>query len=154
PAGFDVQLSARSGSMNSGLIFPGRIRTSPLNIQLSSPLSGVVEAMCGSSLPASADPMPTTRLFFCAKAGGANNSAAPRIAKSSFFIGPPYGWRHVTVGTGIIKPCASPRTYNCGTTMALGKDMSAETPSVSHEPYWWDAAPREAPTDVVLPTRC
>ena len=40
PAGFDVQLSARSGSMNSGLILPGRTRTRPLNIQLSRPLSG------------------------------------------------------------------------------------------------------------------
>jgi len=38
--------------------------------------------------------------------------------------------------------------------MPSGTDMSAETCSVSHEPYWWDAAPREAPTDVALPRRC
>jgi hypothetical protein len=86
PAGFDVQLSARSGSMNSGLILPGRTRTRPLNIQLSRPLSGVVEAICGSSLPASAEPMPTTRLFFCAKAGCTNISAAHTMASTIFFI--------------------------------------------------------------------
>jgi glycine/D-amino acid oxidase-like deaminating enzyme len=32
--------------------------------------------------------------------------------------------------------------------------MAAETLSVSHEPYWWDAAPREPRTDVALPRRC
>src|SRR5437660_3041239 len=35
-----------------------------------------------------------------------------------------------------------------------GKDMPVETPPVSHEPYWWEAAPREAPTEVALPKRC
>src|SRR5438128_11782269 len=78
--------------MNSGLILPGRTRTRPLNIQLSRPLSGVVEAMCGSSLPASAEPMPTARLFFCAKAGGANISAAHTMPNTIFFIDcPPVG---------------------------------------------------------------
>ena len=32
--------------------------------------------------------------------------------------------------------------------------MAAELASISHEPYWWDAAPREAPVDVALPARC
>ncbi len=32
--------------------------------------------------------------------------------------------------------------------------MVAESASVSHEPYWWDAAPREGPVDVALPKRC
>jgi glycine/D-amino acid oxidase-like deaminating enzyme len=32
--------------------------------------------------------------------------------------------------------------------------MSAEWASVSREPYWWDAAPREAPSDVALPKKC
>ena len=72
--------------MNSGLIVPGFSRTRPLNIQLSKPLSGVVEAMCGSSLPASAEPMPTTSDFFCANASGAVTSAAPMTAMASFFI--------------------------------------------------------------------
>src|SRR5436190_3463625 len=35
-----------------------------------------------------------------------------------------------------------------------GKDMPGETPPVSHEPYWWEAAPREAPSEVALPKRC
>jgi len=26
--------------------------------------------------------------------------------------------------------------------------------NLSHEPYWWEAAPREAPADVALPARC
>ncbi len=29
-----------------------------------------------------------------------------------------------------------------------------ESASVSHEPYWWDAAPREGPIEVALPERC
>lgn len=32
--------------------------------------------------------------------------------------------------------------------------MAVESDSVSHEPYWWDAAPREGPLEVALPTRC
>jgi glycine/D-amino acid oxidase-like deaminating enzyme len=32
--------------------------------------------------------------------------------------------------------------------------MPAEWASVSREPYWWDAAPREAPSDVALPKKC
>src|SRR4051812_35583640 len=73
--------------MNSGLIRPGRTRTRPLNIHESTPLSGVVEAICGSSLPASAEPIPTTRLFFCAKAGGAAMTAAHTMAKTILFMG-------------------------------------------------------------------
>ena len=30
----------------------------------------------------------------------------------------------------------------------------AASSSISHDPYWWDAAPREAPADGVLPPRC
>jgi glycine/D-amino acid oxidase-like deaminating enzyme len=32
--------------------------------------------------------------------------------------------------------------------------MSAVSGGISSDPYWWDAAPREGPTDVVLPKRC
>jgi glycine/D-amino acid oxidase-like deaminating enzyme len=32
--------------------------------------------------------------------------------------------------------------------------MRVESASVSHEPYWWDEAPREAPTEIALPKRC
>jgi gamma-glutamylputrescine oxidase len=32
--------------------------------------------------------------------------------------------------------------------------MAAGLAPLSHEPYWWDAAPREAPTDVALPACC
>ncbi len=32
--------------------------------------------------------------------------------------------------------------------------MLAESASVSREPYWWEAAPREAPIDVAPPKRC
>ena len=32
--------------------------------------------------------------------------------------------------------------------------MSVESASVSHEPYWWDAAPPEGPIEVALPKRC
>ena len=32
--------------------------------------------------------------------------------------------------------------------------MAVESAPVSHEPYWWEAAPREAPTEVALPKRC
>ena len=32
--------------------------------------------------------------------------------------------------------------------------MPGALPSVSHEPYWWDAAPREAPIEAALPPRC
>jgi len=32
--------------------------------------------------------------------------------------------------------------------------MLAESAAVSHEPYWWDAAPRESPIDVALPKHC
>jgi glycine/D-amino acid oxidase-like deaminating enzyme len=31
---------------------------------------------------------------------------------------------------------------------------SKEIASVSHDPYWWDAAPQEGPVDVALPRRC
>src|SRR5439155_18002632 len=36
----------------------------------------------------------------------------------------------------------------------LEKAMSVESVSVSHEPYWWDAAPPEGPIEVALPKRC
>jgi glycine/D-amino acid oxidase-like deaminating enzyme len=29
-----------------------------------------------------------------------------------------------------------------------------QTPRISHDPYWWDAAPREPPAEVPLPARC
>jgi glycine/D-amino acid oxidase-like deaminating enzyme len=32
--------------------------------------------------------------------------------------------------------------------------MRTESGPVSHDPYWWEAAPRELATDVVLPKRC
>src|SRR5436190_20680348 len=32
--------------------------------------------------------------------------------------------------------------------------MTAQSNAISHDPYWWDAAPREAPVQVVLPKRC
>src|SRR5689334_22031917 len=72
--------------MVSGLMVPGFRRTSPLNIQLSRPLSGVDDAICGSSLPASAEPMPTTSVFFCAYAAGAARRAAPTNAITIVFI--------------------------------------------------------------------
>ena len=31
--------------------------------------------------------------------------------------------------------------------------MPVESPSMRHEPYWWDAAPREAPVAIALPGR-
>lgn len=32
--------------------------------------------------------------------------------------------------------------------------MPVKSTSISHEPYWWDAAPREAPGEIVLPKAC
>ncbi|MEO7762178.1 MAG: FAD-binding oxidoreductase, partial [Casimicrobiaceae bacterium] len=32
--------------------------------------------------------------------------------------------------------------------------MQVESGAMSNNPYWWDAAPREAPGDVALPPRC
>ena len=32
--------------------------------------------------------------------------------------------------------------------------MAAESPSISHDPYWWDAAPRETRSEGALPARC
>jgi len=32
--------------------------------------------------------------------------------------------------------------------------MTVESGSLSREPYWWDAAPREAPNAIALPKRC
>ena len=29
--------------------------------------------------------------------------------------------------------------------------MQTESASLSHDPYWWDAAPRESPVEVALP---
>ena len=33
-------------------------------------------------------------------------------------------------------------------------NIVVERGSARHEPYWWDAAPRESPVDVALPSRC
>ena len=38
--------------------------------------------------------------------------------------------------------------------MGQENNRGAGSPAVSHEPYWWDAAPREGPVDVALPQRC
>src|ERR1700746_466331 len=35
-----------------------------------------------------------------------------------------------------------------------GEYMRTESGSLSCDPYWWDAAPRESPTEVALPKRC
>jgi len=35
-----------------------------------------------------------------------------------------------------------------------GRSMRTESGSLSQDPYWWDAAPRESATDVSLPKRC
>ena len=32
--------------------------------------------------------------------------------------------------------------------------MRTESGSLSHEPYWWDAAPRESPIEAELPKSC
>ena len=32
-----------------------------------------------------------------------------------------------------------------------GENMRTGSGSLSHDPYWWDAAPREPPTEVALP---
>ena len=32
--------------------------------------------------------------------------------------------------------------------------MKTESASLSHDPYWWDAAPRESPVEVALPKSC
>lgn len=32
--------------------------------------------------------------------------------------------------------------------------MASQSASISHQPYWWDAAPREGPADVALPRHC
>jgi glycine/D-amino acid oxidase-like deaminating enzyme len=42
---------------------------------------------------------------------------------------------------------ASAASYNCGI-------MKGRTTTACHEPYWWDAAPREPPADIALPKRC
>lgn len=46
-----------------------------------------------------------------------------------------------------------PRSYNCG-TMKPRSDVADESAPARHEPYWWDAAPREPPADVRLPRDC
>jgi glycine/D-amino acid oxidase-like deaminating enzyme len=46
-----------------------------------------------------------------------------------------------------------PRSYNCR-IMNRGSDVVADRASARHEPYWWDAAPREPPGDVALPGQC
>jgi len=38
--------------------------------------------------------------------------------------------------------------------MGQENNRVAGSPTVSHESYWWDAAPREGPVDVALPQRC
>ncbi|MEO8302918.1 MAG: FAD-binding oxidoreductase [Betaproteobacteria bacterium] len=38
--------------------------------------------------------------------------------------------------------------------MAQEQNMSVGSASMSFDPYWWDAAPREAPVEVALPKRC
>src|SRR6266699_3069088 len=35
-----------------------------------------------------------------------------------------------------------------------GENMRTASGSVSHDPYWWEAAPRELPIEVALPKRC
>jgi glycine/D-amino acid oxidase-like deaminating enzyme len=35
-----------------------------------------------------------------------------------------------------------------------GESMRTEPGSLSYDPYWWDAAPRESPTDVALRKKC
>src|SRR5437016_9934684 len=35
-----------------------------------------------------------------------------------------------------------------------GENMRTESGSLSHDPYWWDAAPRESPAEVALPKSC
>src|SRR5258707_12337319 len=32
--------------------------------------------------------------------------------------------------------------------------MRTESGSLSHDPYWWAAVPRESPAEVALPSRC
>ena len=38
--------------------------------------------------------------------------------------------------------------------MGQEQNMSVGSATVSHEPYWWDAAPREASVEVALPKHC
>jgi glycine/D-amino acid oxidase-like deaminating enzyme len=40
------------------------------------------------------------------------------------------------------------------TTMGQEQSMAAGSASMSFDPYWWDAAPREAPIEVALAQRC
>src|SRR5213596_4404873 len=35
-----------------------------------------------------------------------------------------------------------------------GENMRTESGSLSHDPYWWDAAPRESPIEAELPKSC
>jgi hypothetical protein len=85
PSGEEVQLSARSGSMNSGLISPGFSRTRPLKICCRKALPGVAEFMCGSSTPTSEEASPTLSVVFWAMVGMAD-TAARRPVTSNFFI--------------------------------------------------------------------
>src|SRR5437899_8429850 len=34
------------------------------------------------------------------------------------------------------------------------ENMKTESASLSHDPYWWDAAPRESPVEVAPPKSC
>jgi NADPH-dependent 2,4-dienoyl-CoA reductase/sulfur reductase-like enzyme len=34
------------------------------------------------------------------------------------------------------------------------QNMRTESASLSHDPYWWDAAPPESPTEVAVPKNC
>src|SRR5947208_5014352 len=34
------------------------------------------------------------------------------------------------------------------------ENMKTESASLSHDPYWWDAAPRESPIEAELPKSC
>jgi len=38
--------------------------------------------------------------------------------------------------------------------MKVGSDEGGDQASPRHDPYWWDAAPRERPADVALPRHC
>jgi len=100
PSSEVVQLSAISGSTNSGLALPGWMRTSPLNIQCSSPLSGVVVATCGSSLPASALAMPTFSVVCsaCAEVTPNPTVESPTAASASRSAGA----RGRVVGVGVL----------------------------------------------------
>ena len=92
----------------SGLIWPGFRRTRPLKIYCSRPLSGVVEAMCGSSLPASAEPMPMTRVFFCAAASPAESMAAKASPATKIFRICPLPRRVLIMGATAARAQGSP----------------------------------------------